>query len=173
MKSAAMKEKRPQKELDRFWSKVKKGPGCWEWQAANSRGYGIFSNTAGCGKGAHRYSWTIHNGPIPPGAYILHKCDNPSCVRPDHLELGDHLQNMRDAEDRMRMAYGTRHGLSKLNPDKVKLIVELRKHGARIEEIGACFDVGHNAIRAIFEGITWSHVTGFPKRKYKELHGKS
>lgn len=82
-----------------FWSLVTKGDGCWEWQGQRNRGAGrdygrFFLN--GRNRLAHRVSWALANGPIPVGVEIRHKCDNPPCVRPDHLELGTHLENMHD-----------------------------------------------------------------------------
>jgi HNH endonuclease len=83
---------------DRFWEKVKKTDGCWEWTARRlPKGYGTIScvdhRTSLC---AHRVSWELHNGPIPDGMWVLHHCDNPQCANPDHLFLGTHTQNMRD-----------------------------------------------------------------------------
>lgn len=81
----------------RFWTSVKSSAGCWEWMKGRSdeRGYGV---TADVGRKlqAHRASWELHYGPIPEGLFVCHKCDNPPCVRPDHLFLGTHLDNMRD-----------------------------------------------------------------------------
>lgn len=89
----------------RFWSKVdKNGPGhtihgqCWIWTASkftHGIGYGQCSYN---GKNivAHRVSWSISNGEIPKNSLVLHKCDNPICVRPDHLFLGTHKDNMQD-----------------------------------------------------------------------------
>lgn len=90
--------RRPNTEL--FWGKVVKTNGCWEWIAGtNEKGYGIFL----CWK-AHRYSAHLH-GIIPTidsSSLVLHRCDNPRCVRPDHLYAGTHKDNMRDMAVRGR-----------------------------------------------------------------------
>lgn len=81
---------------DRFWDKVRKGEGCWEWTGALTQGYGVIN--LGTGKGvmrAHRLSYEINVGPVG-GLWVLHKCDNPPCVRPDHLFLGDVQANNQD-----------------------------------------------------------------------------
>lgn len=82
----------------RFFSKVKIAGlnECWEWQAyKNKFGYGLF-NVNYYATMAHRVSWELNNGPIPKGLYVLHKCDNPCCVNPNHLWLGTYKDNMRD-----------------------------------------------------------------------------
>ncbi len=86
--------------LLRFWQKVEKNPeGCWSWTATIDRGgYGSIGTPTGL-EYAHRLSWIIHNGPIPNGLFVLHHCDNPPCVRPDHLFLGTHQDNQ---DDRLR-----------------------------------------------------------------------
>lgn len=93
---------------DRFWSKVRKDDGCWEWTASvNRRGYGWLhfgGKVERKALKAHRVSWEIHNGPIPDGLWVLHKCDNPRCVRPDHLFLGDRTDNMRDCAAKGRIS---------------------------------------------------------------------
>ncbi len=72
---------------DRFWSKVRKGDKCWEWDAAKSGdGYGTFDTTFGT-TFAHRFSWTLRNGIIPKGLQIDHLCRNRGCVNHDHMEL--------------------------------------------------------------------------------------
>ena len=78
---------------DRFWDNVLKSDGCWEWTAAtNADGYGrIWADGEACG--AHRVSWKLNSGDIPEGMHVLHSCDNPKCVRPDHLFLGDQQAN--------------------------------------------------------------------------------
>ena len=89
-----------------FWSRVVKSDGCWEWdQVYEPQRYGQVYMSPGRLLGrelvtsAHRLSWVIHNGPIPPGLCVCHNCpggDNPACVRPEHLWLGTHRQNAQD-----------------------------------------------------------------------------
>lgn len=88
----------------RFWAKVQRGKGCWLWQGATfgSRNYGAF-NWADKRPGyAHRFSYELHFGPIPDGRVVMHTCDTPACVRPDHLRLGSQRQNIRDAVEKGR-----------------------------------------------------------------------
>ena len=83
----------------RFWDKVRKTEGCWLWTGwRNQQGYGQIGSGGrdSLGLGVHRVSWEIHYGPIPDGLFVLHHCDNPPCVRPDHLFLGTHSDNMQD-----------------------------------------------------------------------------
>lgn len=71
---------------ERFWSKVNKTAGCWEWTAGKNNGYGVFFPTKGNTRQAHRYSYEQLVGPIPEGLVIDHLCRNHSCVNPEHLE---------------------------------------------------------------------------------------
>lgn len=81
---------------DRFYGKIKKTKTCWYWTACvSSFGYGQIS-VNGKSVGAHRISWEIHNGSILDGLHVLHKCDNPPCVNPDHLFLGTNKDNVED-----------------------------------------------------------------------------
>lgn len=93
------------RKIQKFWNNVATGEGCWEWQAArNPTGYGHLNGQSG--GYAHRYAWELANGrSIPPGMCILHRCDNPPCVRPDHLMLGTHRDNIRDAIAKGRMSH--------------------------------------------------------------------
>lgn len=86
------------KEIDkaRFWSKVKDMGYCWEWQAGKDNcGYGQYK-AAGEYIKASRFAYQIINGPLVDGLQVLHKCDNPGCVNPDHLFTGTHQDNMND-----------------------------------------------------------------------------
>ena len=79
-----------------FWRHVDKTEPCWNWTANKDRdGYGRLRSYRR-DEGAHRVSWELHRGPIPKDAFVLHQCDNPSCVNPDHLFLGNAKDNMHD-----------------------------------------------------------------------------
>jgi len=90
----------------RFWAKVINHiAGCWEWRGATTTfGYGKLV-VNGSYIDAHRFSWALHHGPIPPGVQVLHHCDNPSCARPDHLWLGTARDNIRDCQRKERNIY--------------------------------------------------------------------
>lgn len=87
---------------DRFWSKVQKTDGCWEWQGGHfTHGYG----RAWDGERqvlAHRLAFVLASGAIPDGMHVLHKCDVPLCVNPEHLFLGTHADNMADCGEKGR-----------------------------------------------------------------------
>lgn len=85
--------------IERFADKWRRDlvTGCWMWQAATfgDNGYGCI-NVAGKTTAAHRLAWTFRNGAIPEGLFVLHRCDTPRCVNPDHMFLGTIQDNVRD-----------------------------------------------------------------------------
>ncbi|MCX5786077.1 MAG: HNH endonuclease [Elusimicrobia bacterium] len=104
----------------RFWTHVQKGPGCWEWQAGRKLGkhrYGKFKMNRKT-IGAHRVAWEFEKGPVPEGLCVLHHCDNPPCVRPDHLWIGTNLDNIKDRDAKNRQAKGASNG-SRLYPERL------------------------------------------------------
>lgn len=105
----------------RFWAKVRKSDGCWEWIGCKqSQGYGQI-RIEGRALLAHRVSWEMEFGPIEDGLWILHKCDNPACVRPDHLFLGDVVDNNADMTEkgRRRSPSGEESASAKLTNNQV------------------------------------------------------
>lgn len=83
------------------------GP-CWEWIRFTCKIPGAYPQfwTGVAKMAAHRFSWELSNGPIPTGMWVLHHCDNPRCVRPDHLFLGTRLDNIRDMQAKGRLRNG-------------------------------------------------------------------
>lgn len=101
----------------RFWKKVHKTDACWIWTGArtgrSSCKYGYFKVPwATNAVVAHRVSWVFANGAIPDDLKVLHKCDNPPCVRPDHLFLGTQMDNVQDRMRKGRSVSGERCALS-------------------------------------------------------------
>ncbi len=103
----------PQQVIDRFWAKVRITPGCWLWTASTrSKGYGAFAyqyNGRTIQDRAHRLSYRIHVGPIPCGLFVLHKCDIPAGLNPNHLFLGTNQDNIEDMLTKGRHVSGGTH----------------------------------------------------------------
>jgi hypothetical protein len=162
---------------DRFQEKFERGPECWEWTASQHPfGYGLI-NAGGRSSPllAHRVSWTLNFGEIPDGMHVLHRCDNPPCVRPDHLFLGDHAANMSDMTKKGRnngcwtpdrsvtpeeRARGGRVGTAKLTPDLVRELRMLYASGGHtMAELGDRFGIRPCTAFQIISRKTWKHVS--------------
>lgn len=143
---------------ERFWRLVAKGDGCWTWLGTKTcGGYGKIHVSGEARQSrrsawAHRVSWELANGPIPGGLFVCHQCDNPSCVRPDHLFLGTNDDNMQDAKRKGRNAKGERHGMAKLSDEDVREIRRRSAAGDTAAALGARFGVHPPAISRVLTG---------------------
>ena len=154
----------------RFWKKVKilEDNECWEWQAGkNYKGYGEFYVAGERHLHAHQISWIHRNDEIPEGMCVLHRCDNPSCVNPNHLFLGTNQDNVTDKMNKGRWKshflvgeehpqHGTNSKFNKLSEQDVKDIREKYKAGQTLRSIAKEFGVVHGVINNIIQGRKWS-----------------
>lgn len=147
----------------RFWKHIdkKENNECWDWiGACNKYGYGQIRLNDKVIR-VHRFSWIIHNGKIPGDLYVLHKCDNPLCVNPNHLFLGTHQDNMDDMINKKRdnKAKGENHGMAKLTSKEVKKIkVLLNQKEISRKRISKMFNISQSVIASINTDKTWRHV---------------
>lgn len=132
--------------------------GCWEWISNKiPQGYGMFWHR-GKSRRAHRISWEMKNGKIPKGILVLHKCDNPSCVNPDHLFLGNYKLNSLDMlqKKRHRAISGEKHYLAKLNILKVRKIREEYSTGNFTQrDLASKYKISQPSIGDIINNKTW------------------
>jgi hypothetical protein len=159
-----------------FWEKVNKSGDCWEWTAARNKfGYGLFGVT-GSRKMivAHRWSYIEENGPIPKGMCVCHRCDNPSCVRPDHLFLGTRADNNRDKKSKGREARlsGESNGNAKLTREQVKDIRLRYNNGESTSLLGEEFSMSRQAINNVVSGKTYKSIGCDDPIPQRQIRGK-
>ena len=145
----------------RFWSKVKKGKGCWEWQGAKLiDGYGLFYlDSENRTYRVHRLSWEFVNGKIPKKLLVLHKCDNPPCIRPSHLFLGTNMDNTQDQLKKGRLIVGENHSQAKLTQGKIIKIRKLYKQrNTSYAKLAKKFRVNSTTIAQIIRYEAWKHI---------------
>ena len=129
---------------------------CWEWNACISGGYGRF-RSKNLPALAHRLSYIMTYGDIPEDLQVLHKCDNPSCVNPTHLFLGDNSDNVKDKVSKNRQYQGSNVHFSKLNEDDVKNILIGIYEGTytNSSQIESKFDISDSIVGQLILGKIW------------------
>ena len=170
----------------RFWAKVDKSGTCWTWTArCDDDGYGRFRPSPSTGDtGAHRVSFVLSGGVLHPGQLVLHRCDNPPCVRPDHLYAGSAAQNTADMDSRGRRVHGNtsvtavrgdewqrshaathviaRPGeanhAARLTADDVRAIRQRAAAGEIQEALGLEFGISQVHVSRIVARKNWRHV---------------
>ena len=148
----------------RYWQNIEKGEGkdaCWIWTGARSaKGYGLFRQRSGRWTRvvrAHRLSYVMHVGPIPGGYHVLHSCDEPACVRPEHLRLGTDAENIaeRSAKGRTARQNGAANGRAKLTETEVVMIRESLESE---DALARRFGVSRASIGRVRRGEGWRHL---------------
>lgn len=149
---------------ERFWPKVDMSGDCWEWQGSRDRkGYGrvgLGGRAAGTGL-AHVASWVMAFGPVPEGMNVLHRCDNPPCVRPSHLFLGTVRDNALDALAKGRLYVQRsdyRPASRKLTDDQVREIRRLALLRVTHTEIAQRFGVHKTTVKGVIHFRSYRHV---------------
>lgn len=172
----------------RFWSKVSKeeGDACWEWLGdLSDKGYGFFVLRHGVKVYAHRYSFELAHGPLAAGLQACHHCDNPPCVRPDHLFSGTQKDNIQDALSKGRMATSSRngrhtfpertargvgHGRAKLTEASVQQILCIGGTMPQ-QKIADMFGTPQTNVSLILRRKAWAHIK--PQQKNLPLPVRS
>lgn len=155
------------KSIERFWAKVEKTDGCWVWKAACRKGYGAFK-FEGKVYDTHRFSYILHFGDIGPGLAVCHRCDNPLCIRPDHLFLGTIADNNLDMHVKGRhkgghawdpnreiRTHSPEATTAKLNHKTADLIRMMHKLGYSVQDLADQFKVARRTVQDVVAGTTW------------------
>lgn len=154
-----------------FWAKVDRSGECWLWQGGLDKdGYGKFQVTlsrAGLPPRAHtpqrhvrahHFAYELARGAPAFGALLMHSCDNPRCVRPDHLRVGTPAENYADSRAKGRNTRGERNANAKVTADDVRAIRAAVRSGARVRDLAARYDLQAGTIYSIARGRIWKHV---------------
>jgi len=159
-----------------FWRRgTPSGSGCLEFQGSRDRqGYGRILRVAisRSPMQAHRYAYLLAHGSIPVGAVVRHSCDNPPCIRPEHLQLGSQADNIDDRQRRGRHRPGRMpgelHPAHKLTEEDV---LELRAgwdRGWTAKDLGTWYGIAAGTAYSIVSGRLWKHLPISPNRRKRK-----
>lgn len=139
---------------EHFWSKVDKSDseGCWLWTGSrNAKGYGHYCIRRSRTRYAHRFAYSLTYGPVSSRIMVCHKCDNPPCVRPDHLFLGTNSDNIQDSLKKGRFPVGDASPQSRITDDQVAAI-------RLLDDIRLGIPSQEKRLLAIAVGISLGHL---------------
>jgi hypothetical protein len=135
--------------------------GCWNFLGNKDKdGYGVFGHGRNKQLRAHRASFEFHKKTSVANLLVCHSCDNPSCINPDHLFLGNPKENMQDMINKGRKANckGSNHPLSKLDEIDVLFIRQERSFGKKLKDIANDYGITFQTVSDICRGKTWKHL---------------
>lgn len=150
-------------ETQRFLRRVNIGckSECWEWQGSRNKPgwHGQWRSKGGAIELTHRAAFRLFRGEIPEGMHVLHRCDNPACVNPDHLFLGTQSDNAKDmwAKKRARpkRQIGEQHGMAKLT---ASIVLEIRASTESGKAIAERLGIATTTVCDIRKRRTWKHI---------------
>lgn len=157
----------------RFFRHVQKTRSCWTWTGAtDAKGYGRFNVGDERGVlGAHRFSWIMRHGDVPPGKLVMHNCDNRVCVNPSHLTLGTPWLNSRDMVSKGRSAKGERHSQAVITE---QMVIDLRRRfgaGEKLRDLAAEMGISYGTANyAVY--VNWKHLPPFVRTRKVSARGK-
>jgi hypothetical protein len=160
-------EQYKEKAIKRFFDTIEKNQdGCWIWKGylcSPKKIYGLTSSRLDGKKKkilAHRLSYRLFNGDIPHGSCVLHTCDIPLCVNPDHLWIGSNYEYQKDMieKGRDKKSYGETCALSRFKTEEIIEIRKMRAEGFLFREIAEKFKTSTGNISSIVQKQSWKHI---------------
>lgn len=132
---------------------------CWEWPGRRRKdGYGLLANKGRTVHAHHASLMVFKSMEVPDGMEVLHTCDNPPCVNPEHLLVGTHEENMKDSAKKGRQAGGSRNGRAMLTEADVLEMRVRRGNGESVSSLALEFGVRDSTASVAIRGITWRGI---------------